>query len=565
MRVGSLALAVVLAVSVAHAEPPTQELITKLSDPSPEVRQQAARQLGYRAKEAARFDPLEKAATSDSDPTVRLRALEGLSPQYLDIGKAARWKSLRMKLLKDADPQVRYEAVRQLRPAEPDTYAAHFAVLESDKDPKVKTLTILSLHDTRAPGLVDAIAPMIDDLALQSTVISTLGYSKDPRAVPILIDAVKRELPYSAGALANTNDPRAIEPILAALQHTTNVERRFDAIRAIIELPDGRAVPRLVELWTKLSKADKKLSVRPQQDVHDDMNDLPHSLTDALRAIAEVDQAPCLTAKAATGEAKAYLKKILPAKCGGVDATAAIEKLVEAKLAAGGKPDSIYLADAVFSIAGAADEPQVSRDRIAAIVAGASVTSRSVGLSADGKSAWIAIVVKRSGVEWRVSELAVQTAGGWRIAGGIASSGQDNKAVNAAAKTNKLTLAALPQAKPDASLVGAFTALTTGPFDAAATARTELVAFGSGPGERTTSGPVLARAWKAAWAKRITVDGPVITRLAPSGTTGYALANISLEKPGTPAYKIPFRLLFVFDKTGSSWSLVHAHFATAKP
>jgi hypothetical protein len=188
------------------------------------------------------------------------------------------------------------------------------------------------------------------------------------------------------------------------------------------------------------------------------------------------------------------------------------------------------------------------------------VTSRSITASADGKSAWIALTVKQQYIDWRFSELAVNTSSGWRIAGGLVSEGNDNSAVNAAAKAGTLKIAALPPGKPDAGLVAAFTALTTGPFDDAAAKRADLIAFGSGPGEKTTSGAVLARAWKAAWAKHVTLDGPVVTRLAPSGTTGLVIANVWLQKTG---YKVPFRVMFVFDKVGGTWSVVHVHFSTA--
>jgi len=556
----------VLLVRVVHAEPSVQDLISKLADPSAETRQRAAQQLGYRTKEPARFDALEKAATTDPDPTVRLRALEGLSPQYLDIGKAPRWKALRLKLMKDADPKVRYEAVSQLRPAESDTVAAHLALLKSDKDASVRRLVILSLHDSHAPGLVEAIIPMIEDKDLQGTVISTLGFSKDPRAVAPLLEAVKRQQPGAASALANTRDPKAVEALLALIDKTTNVDLRHEVITAIPDVPDGRFVPPLLAIWSKLGKADKRLSTKEQEDPMEDMRDLPHSITAALQAIAELDPAPCQAAKTATGETKAYLQKVVPKKCGGGALDAGIEKLVEGQLVQGAKLDAIYAADAAFSLAGATDEPQVARDRIAAVLAGATrVGPPRIGRSADDKSAWVAMVVKVKDVEWRVSELAINTPNGWRIAGGLASVGQDNKAVNTAAKANKLKLAALPDGKSDAALAKTFGALTKTPLDAAAASREELVAFGSGPGERTTSGGILARAWKAAWAKRITVDGPVIARLAPSGLTGFVIANIFLEKPDKPAYKVPFRVLFLFDKAGASWSLVHAHFATAAP
>jgi HEAT repeat protein len=550
---------VMLFASVARAEDSVQDLITKLSDPSPKVRVVAARQLGYRAKEPSRFDPLEKAATSDPDPEVRLEALKGFAG-YIDVDKG-RAKALQLKLMKDPDPKVRYLAVAQQRPATPDTFAAHLALLKSDKDGQVRDIIMLSLHDSKAPGLVDAIIPMIDDKAVQRTVLSTLGYSKDAKAVPPLLDAVKRELPFSVSALAATGDPRAVDAMLAVLEKSTNKEMREDVFRSITSVPDGRFVPPLLAAWSKLSKADKKLSTAPEQYPGDGMDDVGHQISFALERIAETDQAPCEAAKTATGELKAYLKKVVPKKCGGVLLTSAIEEIVKAQIVAGTKPDALYTADATFSLAGATDEPLVGRDKIAALLGGAKKSSQPwITLSGDSKSAWVAMIVNVKGVEWRVTELAVDTGSGWRIAGGLASVGQDNKAVNAAAKANKLKLAALPDGKSDAAIAGAFTALTKGPFDATAAARTELLAYGSGPGERTTEGGVLARAWKAAWANKVTIEGPMIARAF--GSTGFVIANVLLAKTG---YKTPFRVMVTFDKAGAGWSVAQVHFATAAP
>jgi ketosteroid isomerase-like protein len=90
--------------------------------------------------------------------------------------------------------------------------------------------------------------------------------------------------------------------------------------------------------------------------------------------------------------------------------------------------------------------------------------------------------------------------------------------------------------------------------------------FGGSPGVHesgatsTSGGAGLAKAWAAAWANHLTIDAPVVATLAPSGTTGWVIANVSLDKK---TYKIKFRVLFVFDKDASgAWSLVHAHFAT---
>ena len=99
--------------------------------------------------------------------------------------------------------------------------------------------------------------------------------------------------------------------------------------------------------------------------------------------------------------------------------------------------------------------------------------------------------------------------------------------------------------------------LPTGSVHTAA-ARTDLVAIGSGFGERTVGGAGFARAWNAAWKGKVTVVSSV-AHATPSGTTGWVTASVELAKRG---YQIPFTVFAVFDKTvDGHWSLVHIHFA----
>ena len=153
----------------------------------------------------------------------------------------------------------------------------------------------------------------------------------------------------------------------------------------------------------------------------------------------------------------------------------------------------------------------------------------------------------------------MKTAKGWRITGGFWSEARPNAEVNDEAKAGTIHSAAPLAAGGEKSLLDAFQQLTTGAFDDAAATRKNLVAFGSGPGERTVGGASLAKAWKAAWSGKVKTD----TALAASSgkdTLGLVLANITLAKKD---YKIPFRVLFVFERANSTapWSVVHAHFA----
>ena len=201
-------------------------------------------------------------------------------------------------------------------------------------------------------------------------------------------------------------------------------------------------------------------------------------------------------------------------------------------------------------------------------------SNMQIVVARDGNSAWISFESavhfkhgKYAGLDefdtdYRITELAVKTPNGWRIGGGMWSIPIDNALVNKQAKAGKQHAGnAIEDGDGDASLRAAFTKLTTGPLDATAAARKDLVAFGSGFGERTVGGAVLAKAWAAAWANRLTITGPVAATVAPSGTTGWVIADVVLDKK---TYKVRFRVLFVFDKdAGGAWSLVHVHFATA--
>jgi len=206
---------------------------------------------------------------------------------------------------------------------------------------------------------------------------------------------------------------------------------------------------------------------------------------------------------------------------------------------------------------------------------GHSDSNMQVVVARDGNTAWMSFGStvhfkhgKYAGLDefdtdYRITEIAVKTPSGWRIAGGMWSIPVDNARVNKQAKAGKQYAGnPIEDGGGDASLRTAFTRLTTGPLDATAAARKDLVAFGSGPGERTVGGTVLAKAWAGTWANHLTIADPFVAIVAPSGTTGWVIADLVLDKK---TYKVRFRVLFVFDKdAGGAWSLVHAHFATAE-
>ncbi|MCE9573558.1 MAG: nuclear transport factor 2 family protein [Deltaproteobacteria bacterium] len=248
-----------------------------------------------------------------------------------------------------------------------------------------------------------------------------------------------------------------------------------------------------------------------------------------------------------------------------------------------GVPEATYADGARFSALGdQGDEPDVDATTLADAVIGpggpvaSKVKALRITLAADGASAivsfdaWFKVKYDVSGdlpeLTVRASEVAVKTAAGWRIAGGAWSGAQPNAPVNAAAQKGTLTLAAIPAAAEDADARAALDALIASGVDAPAAKRASLVAIGSGPKELTSSGAVLAKAWKGGWLGKVVIDGATRAVVAPSGTVAWVTADVRLTKTkGKASYAIPFRLFTVFEKVGGAWSLVHAHFAVPPP
>lgn len=186
---------------------------------------------------------------------------------------------------------------------------------------------------------------------------------------------------------------------------------------------------------------------------------------------------------------------------------------------------------------------------------------KAITLAADGKTAWASFTLLMTiGTQtnaFRVSDVLEKTDKGWTVVATAWTVATPNKTANQRAKKGELSASTFESEGNDASLADAFTKLTTDGLDATAAARKDLVAIGSGPKERTTTGPVLAKAWKAAWQSKVTVTS-LMTRVTKPGTTGWVAASVELQKKG---YKIPFTVFCVFEKTkAGTWSLVHIVF-----
>ena len=267
-----------------------------------------------------------------------------------------------------------------------------------------------------------------------------------------------------------------------------------------------------------------------------------------------------------------------------------VTKLVDLQIKAWSKAgmdldgEALYVAGARFTVTGDSrdeDGPSVDVGDLARGVIGAEdaieekLSNRTVTVSRDGKTAWtsfeIAMKVEMTLApgehetydrNFRVTELAVATKDGWKLAGGMWSSPEPNDAVNRDARAGKRKLGELPAASDSKTLLDVYTAMLA--TKTPATAK-DLVAIGSASGERTVGGATFAKAWDATWRGHVTALGQPIVRVAPSGTTGWVTANVALtKKVGAASYAIPFRLFLVFDQgDGGAWTLAQVHFAVA--
>lgn len=190
----------------------------------------------------------------------------------------------------------------------------------------------------------------------------------------------------------------------------------------------------------------------------------------------------------------------------------------------------------------------------------------AVTLARDHHSAVLSFVTKADGKTYRVSELVVREQGAWSVAAGMWSEPKANDAVNKAASAGSIAIVPIaPGSHVDMNaLSDGFFAMQKGAIDKLVSP--DLIVFGSGPGERTVGGAKFAKPWAATWANHVPLASGVVSKLAPTGTTGWWAADINLEKHNPKLYLVPFRLFLVFDKAlDGTFILIHAHIATVAP
>lgn len=198
----------------------------------------------------------------------------------------------------------------------------------------------------------------------------------------------------------------------------------------------------------------------------------------------------------------------------------------------------------------------------------------AIGFARDGNSAWVSFDAASTtacdsceaapGPPLRSSQLVVKVGTAWLVDTSIWTIGVVDARVNKDAKAGKQrALEAVVDAdEGDASVRAALTALVTKGFDPALAKNKQLIGIGSAPKE-IVAFTSLVPFFNKTWVGKLAIKGPVWARLAPSGTTAVAMANVSLTKTeGKATFVVQFRWFVVFDKDAAgAWQPVHVHFA----
>jgi len=146
----------------------------------------------------------------------------------------------------------------------------------------------------------------------------------------------------------------------------------------------------------------------------------------------------------------------------------------------------------------------------------------------------------------------------WHIARVVAAKAQK------AALTKGTTPAAIAKKIDGAEeLVKAFEASIGDPKALAKTVsdRKDVVLYGNEAKERTVGGAKV-KAKLTAWNLGFTVRDGIQAGLTSSKTVGWVAANVNAKSPKKPKDKpVPYRLLFIYEKKGTEWKLVNAHFS----
>jgi len=140
--------------------------------------------------------------------------------------------------------------------------------------PKVRAVAVSGIVGPWDPRAVEPLIAALQDTDsnVRDTASFLLGTFMDPRSVAPLIATLKdtdaNVRMSAAWALGKTKDPRAVEPLIAALEDT-DVGVRGSAALALGEIKDRRAVGPLIALLKSRTAGDRNSAARALGEIRD--------------------------------------------------------------------------------------------------------------------------------------------------------------------------------------------------------------------------------------------------------------------------------------------------------
>jgi len=245
------------------------EFISALKDNDSGVREYAASVLReidpnwQKSEEAKRAVPEFISALIDKDPDVREYAastLTEIDPDWQETEEAEQAVPEFISALKDSDPAVQAGAAEALGIIADPRAVEPLIVTLKDENWAVGMSAAKALGKIKDPRVVE---PLVNELWVMESVQELIASAtKNPPSVGSLVGRETwRARQKVAWALGQIKDPRAVEPLIAALKVDLNIGVQQEAAEALgnIGKKAWEAIPILIDSLNKFAKADVRV------------------------------------------------------------------------------------------------------------------------------------------------------------------------------------------------------------------------------------------------------------------------------------------------------------------
>ncbi|MCK9418154.1 MAG: HEAT repeat domain-containing protein [Nitrospirae bacterium] len=214
----------------------------------------------------------------------------------VDLGRAGKQAvPLLLRAMADKDWRVRKTAVEALVAIEGESVIIGLIeALKAEDNAGARNSAIEALAQIGGPAL-EALLPALatPDPDVRKFIVDILGDTRDPRAVPALIDRLVEDVDENirvaaAEALGKIRDPRAVDALLACLNRHNQGWLDYAAAEALGEIGEQRALGTLLAALDRSNLREPILEALGKIGNVNTIDPLVASLADALRIVREV-------------------------------------------------------------------------------------------------------------------------------------------------------------------------------------------------------------------------------------------------------------------------------------